>query len=88
MFDYLIKLVYFNQILGLKQDRIYKDTSELRYGKIMLLTDSDVDGSHIKSLIVNLFHCWWPSLLKLDYIQTLRTPIVKAIRSKKVLEFF
>ena len=76
------------QILGLKQDRIYKDTSELRYGKIMLLTDSDVDGSHIKSLIVNLFHCWWPSLLKLDYIQTLRTPIVKAIRSKKVIEFF
>jgi DNA topoisomerase-2 len=76
------------QILGLKQDRIYKDTTELRYGKIMLLTDSDVDGSHIKSLIVNLFHCWWPSLLKLDYIQTLRTPIVKAIRSKKVIEFF
>ena len=76
------------QILGLKQDRVYKDTSELRYGKIMLLTDSDVDGSHIKSLIVNLFHCWWPSLMKLDYIQTLRTPIVKAIKSKNVIEFF
>lgn len=76
------------QILGLKQDRVYKDTSELRYGKIMLLTDSDVDGSHIKSLIVNLFHYWWPSLIKLDYIQTLRTPIVKAIKGKKVMEFF
>jgi len=76
------------QILGLKQDRVYKDTSELRYGKIMLLTDSDVDGSHIKSLIVNLFHYWWPSLIKLDYIQTLRTPIVKAIKGKKVIEFF
>lgn len=76
------------QILGLKQDRVYTDTSELRYGKIMLLTDSDVDGSHIKSLIVNLFHYWWPSLIKLDYIQTLRTPIVKAIKGKKIMEFF
>ena len=76
------------QIIGLKQDRVYKDTSELRYGKIMLLTDSDVDGSHIKALLVNFFHYWWPSLIKLDYIQTLKTPIVKAIKNKKVLEFF
>jgi len=76
------------QIVGLKQDHIYKTTSELRYGKVMLLTDSDVDGSHIKSLLVNFFHYWWPSLIKLDYIQTLRTPIVKAIKGKKIMEFF
>jgi len=76
------------QIIGLKQDRVYKDTSELRYGKVMLLTDSDVDGSHIKALLVNFFHYWWPSLIKLDYIQTLKTPIVKAIKGKNVIEFF
>jgi DNA gyrase/topoisomerase IV subunit B len=76
------------QILGLKQDKNYKDTSELRYGKVMILTDSDVDGSHIKALLVNFFHYWWPNLLKIDYIQTLKTPIVKAIKGKKVLEFF
>jgi DNA gyrase/topoisomerase IV subunit B len=48
------------------------------------------DGSHIKSLIVNLFHYWWPDLLKInpDFLQTLRTPIVKAIRGKKIMEFF
>ena len=76
------------QIIGLKQDKVYKDTSDLRYGRVMVLTDADVDGSHIKSLLVNFFHYWWPSLIKLDYIQTLKTPIVKAIKCKKVLEFF
>ncbi len=76
------------QILGLKQDRIYKDVNDLRYGKVMLLTDADCDGSHIKSLLVNMFHYWWPNLLKMDYIQTLKTPIVKAIKGKKVMEFY
>ena len=76
------------QIIGLKQDKVYKDTSDLRYGKIMVLTDADVDGSHIKALLVNFFHYWWPSLIKMDYIQTLKTPIVKAIKGKKVVEFF
>jgi DNA topoisomerase-2 len=32
------------QILGLKEGKVYKDTSELRYGKIILLTDADCDG--------------------------------------------
>lgn len=76
------------QIIGLKQDKVYKNTDELRYGKIMVLTDSDVDGTHIKALLVNLFHYWWPSLVKMDYIQTIRTPIVKAIKGNKVIEFF
>jgi len=76
------------QIIGLKQDKVYKDTDELRYGKVMVLTDSDVDGSHIKALLVNFFHANWPSLVKMDYIQTIRTPIVKAIKGNKVIEFF
>jgi DNA topoisomerase-2 len=76
------------QILGLKQGKEYSDTSDLRYGKVMCLTDADTDGSHIKSLLVNFFHAQWPSLIKLDFIQTLRTPIIKAVKGKKILEFF
>lgn len=76
------------QIIGLKQGKDYKDTKELRYGKVMFLTDADVDGNHIKGLLINMFHYWWPSLLKLNFIETLRTPIIKAIRGKKVLEFY
>lgn len=76
------------QILGLKQGKVYNDVSSLRYGKVMILTDADTDGTHIKSLFVNFIHANWPSLLKLDFIQTIRTPIVKAIKGKKVVEFF
>ncbi len=76
------------QIIGLKQGKDYQNTSDLRYGKVMLLTDADVDGSHIKALLVNFFHAQWPSLLKLNFLQTLRTPIIKAIKGNKVIEFF
>jgi len=76
------------QIIGLKQGKDYKDTSDLRYGKVLLLTDSDVDGSHIKGLLINFIHAQWPSLVKLPFIQTLKTPIVKAMRGKQVIEFF
>lgn len=50
----------------------------------------NTDGSHIKALFVNFIHTFWPELLKINsnFIQTLKTPIVKAIKGKKVLEFF
>ena len=64
-------------ILALKEGKDYKDVSELRYGRIMLMTDSDVDGSHIKGLVIN-FLSKWNSLMKLDgFVTSLLTPIVK-----------
>lgn len=76
------------QIIGLKQNVDYKDTKSLRYGKVMILTDADVDGSHIRGLFINFIHATYPSLIKLNFIQTMKTPIVKAIKGKQVLEFF
>ena len=70
------------QIIGLKQNKVYKSTNELRYGHILILTDQDMDGSHIKGLIMNFIHTFWPSLAKIDgFIQSIATPIVKV--SKK-----
>lgn len=72
---------YLKRILGLRQDKIYTDLKDLRYGGIIILTDQDVDGSHIKGLIINMLQCYWPELLKFDgFIQTLSTPIIKAFK--------
>eukprot|EP00913_Durusdinium_trenchii_P026632 g24988.t1 len=53
------------QIMGLDLKRQYDSTQGLRYGSIMLMTDQDHDGSHIKGLLINLIHFWWPSLAKM-----------------------
>ena len=67
------------QIMGLKMGKKYTDVSQLRYGGIICLTDQDMDGSHIKGLLMNLIHFYWPSLLKIDgFIQSMATPILKA----------
>ena len=67
------------QIIGLKQGKTYQDTTELRYGSVIILTDQDPDGSHIKGLIINMFEVFWPSLLQIDgFIKTINTPIIKA----------
>jgi DNA topoisomerase-2 len=71
---------HLKQILGLQSGRVYTSVQGLRYGRVMLLTDQDHDGSHIKGLVINLLmHCW-PSLLQLrnpSFLWEFNTPIVK-----------
>jgi DNA topoisomerase II len=80
------------KILGLKQNKEYTHVKDLRYGRVLILTDQDVDGYHIKGLVLNLFGEFWPSLLKINgFLTTMSTPIVKAIPNSKkqnVLSFF
>jgi DNA topoisomerase-2 len=74
---------------GTKLKKVYEDTKELRYGRVMILTDQDVDGSHIKGLFINYIHNYWPSLLKIPgFIISLATPIVKAKKGKKEEIFY
>jgi DNA topoisomerase-2 len=79
-------------IIGLKQGEDYTNDdkfSTLRYGHILLLTDQDVDGSHIKGLFINMLHSLWPSLVKRrEFVQSLNTPIVKGIKGKDVITFY
>ena len=54
-------------IMGLQFDKTYDtqlERDELRYGHVMLMTDQDADGSHIKGLIMNVFRHFWPALLR------------------------
>ena len=76
------------KILGLQAGNDYKDTSNLRYGSVVVLTDADVDGIHIRGLILNLFEVFWPSLLKLGYVKTLYTPIVRVTKGTNVKLFY
>lgn len=68
---------------GKKEFKVYTDTSELRYGKVIILTDQDVDGSHIRGLFINFIHYYWPTLLdpKIGFVATVATPIVKTTLS-------
>ncbi|AYV79726.1 MAG: hypothetical protein Faunusvirus43_3 [Faunusvirus sp.] len=77
-------------IIGLKEGVDYTNTNQLRYGGgIIILTDQDVDGSHIKGLLINLFHHKWPSLLKMNnFIEIMTTPIVKVTKGKQKLSFY
>ena len=72
------------RILGLQEGEVYTDVSRLRYGAIMILTDADEDGNHIKGLVINYISSHFPSLLKLDgFITSMLTPIVKIWRGQK-----
>lgn len=78
-----VEITSIKRILGLQEGEVYEDTKKLRYGRIMIMTDADADGSHIKGLVMNYIASSFPSLLKLDgFITSLLTPIVKAWKGK------
>ena len=81
------------KILGLVSNKKYTTVEEvkkhLRYSKILIMTDQDLDGSHIKGLCINLFHSLWEDLLKIEnFIGYVNTPIIKAKKGKKILSFY
>ena len=76
------------KILGLQQGKEYTTVSDLRYGRLMIMTDADNDGSHIKGLILNMIHYFWPSLLKLNFVVSMVTPIIKASKGSDTKSFY
>ena len=77
------------KIIGLQTSKVYKNTDDLRYGHVLLLTDQDEDGSHIKGLLFNLFERLWPSLFYMDgFIQGMLTPVVKAKKGSHTNIFY
>jgi len=60
----------------------------LRYGQLMIMTDQDHDGSHIKGLLINFLHAHFPSLLKIpNFLVEFITPIIKATKGNKRMVF-
>ena len=81
------------KILGLETGRLYENMADvnknLRYGKIMYMTDQDLDGSHIKGLCLNLFHSEWASLTRIPgFLSFMNTPILRAKKGAQTLLFY
>jgi DNA topoisomerase-2 len=68
------------KILGLQHGKVYTSRRDLRYGRLMIMTDADLDGSHITGLLINIFHVYWPQLIELGFIVSMVTPVIKAGR--------
>jgi DNA topoisomerase-2 len=65
------------KIIGLQHGKVYNSLRELRYGRLMIMTDADLDGSHIKGLILNMIHVYWPKLIELGFVVSMVTPVIK-----------
>jgi DNA topoisomerase-2 len=82
------ELTAIKAILGLRQGTKYTTTKDLRYSRVMVMADQDHDGSHIKGLLMNLFHTEWPDLMKLGFLCSLATPLLKASKGKQTISFY
>jgi DNA topoisomerase-2 len=77
------------KILGLESGKKYDDIKSLRYGRILIMTDQDYDGAHIRGLLINMFHELWYELIKVPgFLAYMATPIVKATKSKQTINFY
>jgi topoisomerase IV subunit B len=78
------KVVYENEEFNLLQSAINveEDFENLRYNNIVLATDADVDGSHIRLLLLTFFLQFYPDLVKMGHLYILQTPLFR-VRNKK-----
>ena len=79
------------EILGLQEGLDYSiqaNYQKLRYGRVIVLADSDADAKHIIGLIMNYFYCKYPSLLAIGFIYFLRTPIIRISKNKQTMKFY
>jgi DNA topoisomerase-2 len=76
--------------MGLDPSKQYENVKSLRYGCIMIMTDQDTDGSHIKGLIINFVHHFWPSLIHTqgEFLKEFITPLIKVKKGQQEHSFF
>lgn len=80
------ELVNLMEVIGLKFG-VEPNISELRYKKLIITTDQDLDGYHLCGLIISNFYHLWPNLVKCGFIYKMETPIVRVQQNKKEMDF-
>lgn len=81
------KVVYENEEFNLIQAalNIEDDMDNLRYNKIVIATDADVDGMHIRLLLLTFFLQFFPDLIKRNHVYVLETPLFRVRNKKKAI---
>lgn len=81
------KIVYENEEFNLIQAAldIEEDMDNLRYNKIVIATDADVDGMHIRMLLLTFFLQFFPDLVKRNHVYVLQTPLFRVRNKKKTI---
>lgn len=87
-FDQVKKNVEIQNLMAALGLEFNQPPTDLRYGKIVLATDADMDGMHIRALCLNNFFHKWPDLLRDGKIYFLNTPIIRATKGKDKFEFY
>ncbi|MGZ0656062.1 DNA topoisomerase IV subunit B [Coraliomargarita sp. W4R53] len=82
------KVVYENEEFNLLQDalNIENGLDDLRYNNVVIATDADVDGMHIRLLLITFFLQFFPELIKQGHLHILQTPLFR-VRNKKVTRY-
>lgn len=82
------KIVYENEEFNLLQAalNIEEGIDELRYNKVIIATDADVDGMHIRLLLMTFFLQFFPELIKKGHLYILQTPLFR-VRNKKEIRY-
>ena len=78
------RVVYENEEINLLQAalNIEEDMDNLRYNKVIIATDADVDGMHIRMLLTSFFLQFFPDIIRLGHLYILQTPLFR-VRNKK-----
>lgn len=68
--------------------RLGESPENLRYGKILIFTDADVDGDAISALLINFFNRYWPELFEQERIYKVQSPLIVAYKGNSSVSFY